>query len=363
MKEQPSVITSRSIPKSRRALIGLTTEQLREKSVELGFEPFRGKQLAEWLYQKRARTFDAMTNLPAAFRDALSANHTIGWPEVVSTYSADDGTAKFLVEYADGNRVECVLLPYEDRAGVCLSSQVGCAAGCVFCATGAMGFTRNLTPGEMVAQALVAEDRLVTQSSSATTRLSHVVFMGMGEPLWNLENVIQAVYLLNEEMKIGMRGITVSTVGIPPAMRTLAEEKLQITLAVSLHAGTEEVRRQLVPVARKYPMESVFAAADRYFDLTGRRVTYEYVLLGGVNDTKEEATALAAWLRGRPAHVNLIPWNPARSISEFKAPHREAVARFRNVLESVQIPVTQRFERGRGIDAACGQLAIGKRRR
>lgn len=342
-------------------LLGKTRAELRALAVSFGQPEYRGTQLAEWLYSKHCASFEAMTNLPAAFREELGLRTAIGRPEVVARSEAPDRTVKLLLDF-DGVRAETVLLPYDERVSVCVSSQVGCAAGCTFCATGAMGLTRNLTAGEIVAQVVCAADALEAspwygRQAESARAVNHVVFMGMGEPLWNLGNVVKAINLLNIEVGIGMRGITVSTVGIPDEMRRLADHNLQITLAVSLHAGTEETRTSLVPVGRKYSLNDVLDAAHYYFDVTGRRVTYEYVLLGGVNDTRAEARALAARLRGSQSHVNLIPWNPAHTRESFNAPYPEDVHAFRLVLQDAGIAVTQRMERGQGIAAACGQLA------
>lgn len=346
-------------------LLGLDTTGLEALAREMGQPAYRGRQLADWLYRKRAVSLEKMGNLPRAFRDALAASAVVGAPEVLRVTEAPDRTTKFLLGMADGARVETVLLPYPDRCAVCVSTQVGCAAGCVFCATGAMGFARNLTAGEIAGQVLAGSTALETapwrdELNPAGRRVSHVVFMGMGEPLWNLANVVAAVRLLNDEVGIGMRNITISTVGIPDAMRKLGGYGLQLTLAVSLHAGTEATRRALVPTARRYAMDEVLGAARDYFALTGRRVTYEYVVLGGVNDTEAEARALAGRLRGERSHVNLIPWNPALSKQSFAAPSTSDIARFRAILEDAGITVTQRFERGAGIAAACGQLAVSE---
>jgi 23S rRNA (adenine2503-C2)-methyltransferase len=351
--------------KPRRALLGLDTAGLEALSREMGQPAYRGRQLADWLYRKRATSLEAMGNLPRAFRDSLEAAATVGAPRVLHVTEAPDRTTKFLLAMDDGARVETVLLPYPDRSTVCVSTQVGCAAGCVFCATATMGFTRNLTAGEMTGQVLAGSSALEKASwrdelNPAGRRVSHVVFMGMGEPMWNLANVVAAVRLLNEEVGIGMRNITISTVGIPDAMRELGTRRLQLTLAVSLHAGTEATRRALVPTARKHTMDEVLGAARDYFGLTGRRVTYEYVVLGGVNDTETEARALADRLKGEPAHVNLIPWNPALSKQRFGPPLAADIRRFRAILEEAGVVVTQRFERGAGIAAACGQLAVSE---
>lgn len=342
-------------------LLGHSRDELRALAERMGQPAYRGSQIADWLYTGKCPSVAEMNNLPKGFRAKLAERARVGTPEVVAATEAPDRTTKFLLDF-DGVRVETVLLPSDDRVSVCVSSQVGCAAGCAFCATATLGFARNLTAGEIVAQVLVAGRGLEAApwyalQPPAARAVNHVVFMGMGEPLWNLENVVKSIRLLNEELGIGMRGITVSTVGIPDEIRRLANYNLQITLAVSLHAGKEETRQALVPVGRKYTINEVLDASRLYFDVTGRRVTYEYVLLGGVNDSPEEAKALADRISGAPAHVNLIPWNPADSRGKFEPPRRDDIRRFRAVLEYAGIAVTQRRERGQGIDAACGQLA------
>jgi 23S rRNA (adenine2503-C2)-methyltransferase len=354
--EAPALL---SLPKP--ALLGRARADLRSIATAMGQPAYRGNQLAQWLYQRGATSVEDMSDLPKPMRAYLAEKFHVGRPRIATQQEAPDHTTKLLLEMADGQKVETVLLPYADRSSVCVSSQVGCAAGCTFCATATMGFARNLTAGEIVAQVLTASDALTAAPWSqglaeSARRVSHIVFMGMGEPLWNLDNVLAAIHLMNDEMGIGMRGITVSTVGIPDAMRRLADENLQITLALSLHAGTEETRREIVPVGRKYSMEEILGAARYYFDKTGRRVTYEYVLLGGVNDTEPEAAALAALLRKSPAHVNLIPWNPAHSKMAFQPPKPGDIRAFRAILDDAGIPTTQRMERGQGISAACGQL-------
>ncbi|HEY3413431.1 MAG TPA: 23S rRNA (adenine(2503)-C(2))-methyltransferase RlmN [Armatimonadota bacterium] len=342
-------------------LLGHSREDLCKMAAALGQPAYRGNQIADWLYAGKCASIDEMSNLPKGFRAKLAERARVGTPEVVAATGAPDRTAKFLLDF-DGVRVETVLLPSDDRVSVCVSSQVGCAAGCTFCATATLGLTRNLSAGEIVAQVLVAARALESAPWYASQQpgaraVNHVVYMGMGEPLWNLENVVKSIRLLNEEVGIGMRGITVSTVGIPDEIRRLADYNLQITLAVSLHAGTEETRQALVPVGRKFPLNQVLEASRYYFDVTGRRVTYEYVLLKGVNDSPEEAFALANRISGVPAHVNLIPWNPAESRGSFERPRGDDIRRFRAVLERAGVAVTQRRERGQGIAAACGQLA------
>lgn len=341
--------------------MGRPCDDLRSIARAYGLPGFRGVQMAEWIYRRGAADISEMTNLPAAARALLADAFVVGRPTEIARQTAEDLTTKFLLEMADGARVESVLLPYEDRSSVCVSSQVGCAAGCAFCATAMMGFTRNLTAGEIIAQVVAASDALRTAPwtaalSEAARRVSHIVFMGMGEPMWNLPAVLSAAALMHDEMGISFRNITISTVGIPEGIRALADADLPVTLAVSLHAGTDETRRALVPVSRKYPMDDVLDAAWYYFDRTGRRVTFEYVLLGGVNDSEEEARALARRLAPGPAHVNLIPWNPAPSRFAYNPPPDRSVRTFRRILEKAGASVTQRMERGQGIAAACGQL-------
>ncbi|MCS6861741.1 MAG: 23S rRNA (adenine(2503)-C(2))-methyltransferase RlmN, partial [Abditibacteriales bacterium] len=268
-----------------------------------------------------------------------------------------DGTVKLLLKLRDGETIETVGLPYDDRLSCCVSSQVGCPMRCAFCATGLSGYTRNLTAGEIVEQVLTVNDILAA-------RVNHVVFMGMGEPLLNVDNVLKAVRLLNKEVGIAMRQLTVSTVGIVPGIRRLADEKLQLTLAVSLHAPTDDLRAQLIPTMRKWGVQDIIAACRQYVATTGRRVTFEYVLLAGVNDHPAQARALARLLRGLICHVNLIPFNPVAEV-DHRAPTPERVRAFREVLERAGISVTQRVQRGADIDAACGQLrrkALGVKR-
>jgi 23S rRNA (adenine2503-C2)-methyltransferase len=337
------------------SLVGRTTEELQTLAQELGEPAYRGRQLAQWLYRRGARRFDEMTDLPGAFRERLAAVATIGRSDLVTAQTSRDGTTKLLLEEPDGRRIETVLLPYEARTSVCISSQVGCPVGCVFCATATMGFARNVTAGEMVDQVLTAQE---AAQRAGRPRITHVVVMGMGEPLLNMDALLKAIRLLNQEVGIAMRQITVSTAGFVPGIRRLAEEGLQITLALSLHAPNDELRARLIPLAKKYPLSETMAAVREYTERTGRRVTLEYLLLAGVNDTEPLAMELAHLVRGMITHVNLIPWNPADSFSAFEAPSPARVKAFRRVLERHSLTVTQRVERGQDIMAACGQLAV-----
>jgi 23S rRNA (adenine2503-C2)-methyltransferase len=293
-----------------------------------------------------------MTDQPAVLRERLAERFDVGRSAVVAQQVSRDGTAKLLLRYADGKEIETVVLPYPDRTSVCISSQVGCPVGCVFCATATMGFARNLTAGEMVDQVLTARE------ASPNGRLTHVVVMGMGEPMLNYDELVRALRLLHEEVGLSYRHLTVSTSGHVPGIRRLAEEGLPVTLALSLHAPNDALRSSLIPLSKKWGVEAVMEAVREYLDKTGRRVTLEYLLLARVNDEEEHARQLADLCRGMITHVNLIPWNPADSFTRFEAPGRGRVRAFRDILESYGITVTERMERGQDIAAACGQLAI-----
>lgn len=343
----------------RAVLLGQTSGELAALMRAWGEPEYRGRQLARWIYVRRARDFAVMSDLPAALRAHLAAEATVGRAEVEASQRAADGTTKLLLRLHDGRRIETVFLPYPDRCCVCISSQVGCPVGCTFCATATMGFARNLTAGEMVDQVLTAGD--VAEAAGAgesLRRISHVVVMGMGEPLLNVSELVKAARLLNEEVGLSLRHITVSTVGYVPGMRALAEAGLPLTLALSLHAPDDALRARLIPMAKRFPLAEVLAAARCYQQRTGRRVTLEYLLLGGVNDSDAQARELARRVRDLGAHINLIPWNPAETLSPFQVPSRNRVRAFRAILEREGLTVTQRMERGREIDAACGQLAV-----
>jgi 23S rRNA (adenine2503-C2)-methyltransferase len=339
-------------------LLGLSTEELRALVQEEGETAYRGGQLARWLYQHGVRTFEEMSNLPEAFRVRLQDKYRVGRGHVVVCQRSKDGTVKLLLQMADGARVETVGLPYPDRISCCVSTQVGCPIGCAFCATGSSGYTRNLTAGEIVDQVLSVQQSMQgapAQSGSGPYRVDHVVFMGMGEPLLNYDATVKAIQLLNVEFGIAMRQLTVSTVGFVPGIRRLAQEKPQFTLAVSLHAPTDDLRRRLIPEMTRWGVADIIEACREYVRQTGRRVTFEYCLLENVNDAPAEAGELSRVLHGLNCHVNLIACNPVPGLG-FRAPSRERVRAFREVLEDAGIPVTQRLERGSDIDAACGQL-------
>lgn len=329
----------------------MTPEQLKEEMGLIGEKPFRADQIFRWLHEKQAAGFDEMTNLSGKLRDRLKEEYEIVAPVMVRRQiSKKDGTNKFLFSLSDGQMVESVLMPYHHGQSVCISSQVGCRMGCTFCASTIGGLIRNLTPAEMLGQ-IYAISRITGE------RVSNVVVMGTGEPLDNLDHLVTFIRLLSHEkgLHISQRNITVSTCGLVPAIRRLAGEHLQITLALSLHAATQEKRRRLMPVAKAFELEEVMEACEYYFRETGRRMTYEYSLVSGVNDTSEDARQLCALLGGRNCHLNLIPVNPIKE-SSYVRPDRAGVVRFKNQLEKCGINVTIRREMGSDIDGACGQL-------
>ena len=339
-------------------LLGLNSEELCQLLQEEGEPAYRGDQIAEWIYRNQAHTFGEMTNLSHTLRAQLENKYQVGRSRVISVQHGHDGTSKLLLEMCDEALVETVGLPYPKHFTCCLSTQVGCPIGCVFCATGLSGYTRNLESGEIVDQALTVQEEMRNRTSPGgddIRRLDHVTFMGMGEPLLNYESTVKALHLLNEELGIGMRNITVSTVGLVTGIRKLAQEKLQVTLAVSLHAPNDALRHKLIPRMGQWSIAEIIEACRDYVRDTGRRVTFEYCLLGGVNDGIAEARQLSVLLRGLRCHVNLIPYNPVHGLA-FQAPSSRQIQVFRETLNSAGIQVTQRFQRGQGIDAACGQL-------
>lgn len=339
-------------------LLGLNTKQIEAALRERGQQAFRGRQVAAWIYQRGARSFDEMTDLPAALRARLQAEDALHFPAIAARSDSRDGSSKLLLQMDDGERVETVRLPYENRLSVCVSSQAGCAMACQFCATGLGGFRRNLTAAEIIAQPLLA--MRANKPDEPAIAPTHIVFMGMGEPLLNVDNVLTAIGLMHEEIGIPHRHITVSTVGITRGIARLAEANIPVTLAVSLHAPFDDLRHRLIPTSTKTSVRDIVDAAKGYFDKTGRRVTFEYVLLGGVNDQPEHAKALAKLCRGWQCHVNVIPWNAVPDAqlegALFGAPSASALREWKSILENAGIPVTQRIQRGADVAAACGQL-------
>jgi len=321
---------------------------------ELGEPNFRTKQIWTWLYQHLAADPAEMTNLPLVLREWLAAETHINPLSVAAVqHSADGETEKRLFQLPDGETIETVLMSYERRHTLCISSQVGCVMGCVFCATGQMGFRRHLTAGEIVAQVFAFERELRQRDQ----KLSNIVFMGMGEPLHNYDATLAAVRTLMDPagFNLGARRITISTVGVVPGIRRLADEGLQVGLAISLHAATDEERRKLVPVARRWSLSQLLEAVQEHIKKTGRRVTFEWALILEQNDTEEQAHALGRLVGGMLCHVNLIPLNPTDGFQGKKsAPQR--VQQFQEVLNSYGIPSTVRVRRGIDIQAGCGQL-------
>ncbi len=329
----------------------MSMEELQQFFVDMGEKKFRAGQVYQWMHQKQAVSFDEMTNLSGALRETLkeTCELTVLKPVEVQC-SKIDGTRKYLFLLQDGHMVESVLMRYKHGNSVCISSQVGCRMGCRFCASTLDGLVRGLTPAEMLEQ-------IYRIGSDIGERISNVVVMGTGEPLDNYENLLKFIHMLTDEhgLHISQRNLTVSTCGIVPRMRQLAEEKLQITLALSLHASSQKKREELMPVAHAYDIMEVLDACKYYFEQTGRRISFEYSLVAGVNDSREDAAELADLIRGMNCHVNLIPVNPVKE-RKYVQPKQKAVTDFQNKLEKCGINVTIRREMGRDIDGACGQL-------
>lgn len=329
----------------------LDLDELRAKIEFFGEKPYRAKQLYEWFHVRLARDYDEMTNIPKSLKAKLSESCDYTSLKIARMQvSRQDGTRKYLFELADGNLIESVWMKYHHGNSVCISSQAGCRMGCRFCASTIGGLERNLTPSEML-------DQIYAITRDTGERVSNVVVMGTGEPLDNYDNLLKFIRLLTDEngLHISQRNVTVSTCGLVEKIKSLADEHLQITLALSLHAATQEKRKKLMPVANQYEIDEVIAACRYYFEKTGRRVTFEYGLIGGENDTDADAADLCSLLGGFPCHVNLIPINPIKERS-YRAPDRVAVTRFQEKLEKRRINTTVRREMGRDIDGACGQL-------
>lgn len=369
-------------------IFGMSLKGMEELMAAHGEKPFRGRQLFQWIYQKEVADFAKMSNFNKPLREQLAAKHDIRLPEVVRTQrDPDDDTAKFLVKFSDGALVEMVLIPVRGRLALCMSSQVGCTIGCKFCATGLLGFKRNLLAGEMIGQFMLAKNL------TGDKELANVVMMGMGEPLLNLDNVIQAITTISSEQGLGFsaRKFTISTVGLIAEIRKLTQMRLKSGLALSLHAPIQSLRERLIPSAKDNPLDQLIPACREYALQSGDRITLEYILIAGITDTMDCAKALAALTRKIPCKINLIPYNPivnakgqplapikevkkgrvaalrgatARSSSkpqaftpfDFKTPSQEAIDRFREYLYPRCPAVTLRTPKGRSIAAACGQL-------
>ena len=334
-----------------RDLKSLPLDLLKEKMTELSEKPFRAKQLYDWMHVKLAGDYDEMTNLSAALRNRLKEEYPLTTLRVVREQtSAIDGTKKFLFALPDGNLVESVWMQYHHGNSVCISSQVGCRMGCRFCASTLDGLERNLTTAEML-------DQIYRIQTLTGERVSNIVIMGSGEPLDNYDNVIRFLRMISDEngLNISQRNITLSTCGIVPNILRLAEENIQITLALSLHAPNDEVRKTLMPIANRYSLKEILPACQTYFEKTGRRLTFEYSLVSGVNDNLDEAKALTSLLKNMHGHVNLIPVNPIKERNYVQS-NQKAIQEFKGYLEKHGINVTVRREMGRDIGGACGQL-------
>ena len=346
--DSPNSVKSELLP----PLLGASVTELTAWVQQQGQPSYRGKQLHDWIYNQGARSLADISVFPKNWRSQV-ADIPIGRSSLHYRSVAPDDTVKYLLKLADGEIVETVGIPSDKRLTVCVSTQVGCPMGCDFCATGKGGYKRNLTRGEIV-------DQVLTVQEDFQERVSNVVFMGMGEPLLNTENVILAIKSINQDVGIGARSLTLSTVGIPSRIRQVAAHQLQITLAVSLHAPNQALREQLIPSAKPYPIEDLLAECREYVEITGRRVTFEYILLAGVNDLPEHALELSKRLRGFQSHVNLIPYNPIQEV-DYQRPNRDRIEAFVNVLQQQNTAVSVRYSRGLEADAACGQLRTIKR--
>jgi len=345
------------------ALTGIVLEELAGFLLKCGAPSYRAKQITDWIYKKHVASFDAMTDLPNELRAELTAEFDTPNTEVVRVLGSKDTTQKFLFRLRDQNLIESVLIPASpalygqpsDRRTICVSTQVGCAYGCKFCASGLEGYTRNLDAGEIVQQLIAIEE-------ISGEKIDNVVFMGMGEPLANLKNVLRAIRIINAPwgLGIGARHITVSTSGLAPQIRELANETTQLRLAISLHGATDEVRGQIMPVNRKYPLKILLEACDYYVAKKGR-LTFEYILIAGVNDTDEQARKLAKIARRLSAKINLIPYNTVEGL-EWSRPSLTRQERFQSILRKDGMVATLRREKGHDIAAACGQLRLQTKR-
>ena len=345
---------------SKPPIHSVTLAELQTRLAEMGQPAYRAKQVMEWLYARRARSFAEMSNLPAPLRDALDAAFGFNELEPVRKLGSDDTTRKFLFRLEDGALIETVLIPASpalygegsDRRTLCISSQVGCAYGCKFCASGLDGFARNLHAGEIVSQFLKVEEM-------SGERINNIVFMGMGEPLANFENVTRAITILNAPWGIGLgaRHMTVSTSGLAPQIRKLAELPMQIRLAVSLHGATDAVRNRIMPVNRKYPLAELLAACEEWIARKTQRITLEFILIEGINDALDQAAELGRIARRLDAKINCIPYNPVAGL-EWKRPSLRRQDAFMAALERTGADATIRREKGVDIEAACGQLRL-----
>ena len=334
-------------------LLGLPQSKLNKFFEDLGEKPYRTKQIMQWIYHQGASSFDEMHNLSKDLRSKLSAIATLDLPRIVKQNHASDGVIKWVIELSENNHIETVYIPEKERGTLCISSQVGCALACTFCSTGVQGFNRNLKSHEIIAQVLIAHHYLVAKDK----RISNVVFMGMGEPLANFNAVTRAIRIINAPwgLGIGARKITVSTVGLPAAIERLAAFDVPVTLALSLHAPNDDLRKQLIPWAKFATIKEILSACDIYFKATGREITLEYLLLRGVNDRVSHAKELAELCKTLRCNVNLIRYNEVSELP-FERPDTKQVHRFQETLSKANVNSHIRASRGRDIAAACGQL-------
>jgi len=339
------------IKTTKKVLSGLSFEELEKFIKENGEPSFRAKQLHLWLCRKHASDFQSMSNLSKDFRNKLDEIAVITDVKIKQKLVSKDGTIKYLLEYPDGNVVETVLMSFDRRPNLtaCVSTQVGCAVGCTFCATGKRGFVRNLKAREIV-------DQIMTIQRDTGLTVTNLVYMGQGEPLLNYDETVKSIKIFNCDFEIGMRRITLSTSGIVPNIYKLTEVNRQLILALSLHAADNELRKKLMPIAEKYPLDEVVKSIKHYADVTGKRVTIEYILIDGVNDSAEDANKIGKLLKGIKYNINIIPYNPVCE-NDFKKPSQEKIQKFVKILEQTDKKVTVRLERGVDIAAACGQLA------
>ena len=331
-------------------LSGLKLNELEELMQDLGATKFRAKQIHNWIYSKSVSSIDEMTNLSKDFRELLKTKAKVTETKIKIKQVSSDGTIKYLIEYPDGECIETVLMRFDNRANLtaCVSCQVGCAVNCSFCATGKGGFKRNLTYQEIIEQVL-------TIQRDTGLKVTNIVFMGQGEPLLNLQNVLKALEIFNDDFQIGARRITISTSGIIPKIKELADTELQSTLAISLHAPNHKLRQELMPIENKFPIDELKKALLYYIEKTGRRITVEYILIHNFNDTIECAKELAYFLKDLKCNINLIPYNSVIE-NDYKKPSSNDIMKFKYLLEHSGKKVTVRLERGADIDAACGQL-------
>lgn len=336
---------------NKKILSGMSLEELTEFTDSLNESKFRAKQIHNWIYLKSVADIEQMTDISKSTREKMSEIAQVTDVKIKNKQVSTDGTVKYLLEFPDGNCVETVLMRFDNRANLtaCVSSQVGCACGCKFCATGQLGFVRNLTPREIIEQVL-------TIQRDTGLKVTNIVFMGQGEPLLNLDNVLKAIDIFNKDFVIGIRRLTVSTCGIIPQINKLAEMDFQPTLAISLHAPEHSLREELMPIEKKYPLDELMTSLKNYVGDTGRRVTIEYTLIKGFNDSVDCAKKLSKLLIGLKANINLIIYNPTEK-DDFEKPGKESIQKFKYILEQSGKKVTIRLERGSDIDAACGQLS------